>query len=142
MAVTTSGTYDAKSTFDPVKNADGKFPCNHYNKVYKRKSKFKRHLLRHRLDDGGYHDGRHLADSAIDTSGQVGKMQKYDMPPVQYEMFVHEEACETSSATEKYIQYLEHFDVSTGMSSIPHTAPEQPHLLCDSAMEVHPEAQS
>ncbi|EXF77930.1 hypothetical protein CFIO01_12447 [Colletotrichum fioriniae PJ7] len=45
-------------------------------------------------------------------------------------------------ATEKYIQYLEHFDVSTGMSSIPHTAPEQPHLLCDSAMEVHPEAQS
>ncbi|KAK1471183.1 hypothetical protein CaCOL14_013439 [Colletotrichum acutatum] len=170
-----------------------------------------------RLDDGGHHDGRHSTDSAIDTSGQVGKMQKYDMPPVQYEMLSkdrpdvdqqsgldeiqfchtsvqrayetriqlppvgvgsirgpsgqldhieslffaiwkvsaaallytlavlnsasqhHEEACETSSATQKYIQYLYHFDVFTGMSSTPHTAPEQPHLLCDSA---YPEAQS
>ncbi|KAK1470632.1 hypothetical protein CTAM01_16740 [Colletotrichum tamarilloi] len=136
-----------------------------------------------RLDDGGYQDERHLTDSAIDVSGQVGKMQKYNMP-VQDETFSqggpdvdqqtgldgiqfchliwkvlaaaslddlivfgsasqhHEEACETSSATEKYIQYLEHFDVFTGMSSIPHTAPDQLHLLYDYAMDVYPKAQS
>ncbi|KAK1656614.1 hypothetical protein BDP55DRAFT_568970 [Colletotrichum godetiae] len=170
-----------------------------------------------RLDDGRYQDGRHLTDSAIDASGQVGKMQKYNMPVQDdtfskggpdvdqqtgldgiqfchvhqtYEIRIrfppigvesirgpcgqlshresllsliwkvlaaaslddlivfgsasqhHEEACETSSATEKYIQYLDQFDVFTGMSSIPHTAPEQLHLLCDSATEVYPKAQS
>ncbi|KAK1512248.1 hypothetical protein CABS01_16804 [Colletotrichum abscissum] len=264
-AVATSRTYNAKSIFDLIKNVGGKFPCPHCNKVYKRKSNLKLHLLRplsqnhglnhsngpdimpadgtvqsdgmmpvpdrssnhthHRrqsspsirpdeLDDGGHHDGRHSTDSAIDTSGQLCKMQKYDMPPVQYEMLskdgpdVDQQSgldeipfCYTSvqqaykirirlppigvgsirgpsgqldhsdslffaiwkvsaaallyilvvlnsasqhhkEATEKYIQYLEHFDVSTGISSLPHTAPEQPHLLCDSAMEVHPEAQS
>ncbi|KAK1466174.1 hypothetical protein CTAM01_17022 [Colletotrichum tamarilloi] len=136
-AVNTSRTYNAKSIFDLIKNVGGKFPCPHCNKVYKRKSNLKLHLLRplsqnhglnhsngpdimpadgtvqsdgmmpvpdrssnhthHRrqsspslrpdkLDDGGHHDGRHSTDSAIDTSGQVCKMQKYDMPPVQYEM--------------------------------------------------------
>ncbi|KXH42020.1 hypothetical protein CNYM01_13755 [Colletotrichum nymphaeae SA-01] len=215
--VTVAGTCNSKSTCDPVKNVGGKLPCPYCNTTYMRKSHLKLYLLRHRLDDGGYQDGRHLTDSAIDVSGQVGKMQKYNMP-VQDETFSqggpdvdqqtgldgiqfchvhqsyeirirlppisvesirgpcgqlnyresllyliwkvlaaaslddlivfgsasqhHEEACETSSATEKYIQYLEHFDVFTGMSSIPHTAPDQLHLHYDYAMDVYPKAQS
>ncbi|KAI3531321.1 hypothetical protein CABS02_14204 [Colletotrichum abscissum] len=170
-----------------------------------------------RLDDGGYQDGRHLTNSAIDVSGQVGKMQRRNMP-VQDETFSkggpdvnqqtgldrihfchvhqtyeirirfpsisvesvrgtcgqsshrqfllfliwkvlaaaslddlivfgstsqhHEEACKTSSATEKYTQYLDQFNVFTGISSTPHTAPDQLHLLYDCAMEVYPKAQS
>lgn len=43
----------AKEAFVPVKNADGRFPCNYCNKSYTHAKHLKRHLLRH-TDDRPY----------------------------------------------------------------------------------------
>ncbi|KAK1451036.1 hypothetical protein CCUS01_11212 [Colletotrichum cuscutae] len=170
-AVTTSRTYNAKSTFDPVKNVRGKFHCHQCNKTYTRKSRLKLHLLRHKCTLCGKTFSRtkrlkrHFRKCSIrrckpesirGPSGQLNHLVslffviwKVSAAALINVLIVfesasqrHEEVCETSPATAKYFEYLDDFDVSTGMPSIPHTAAEQPHLLCNSAIEVYPNSQS
>ncbi|KAG7038401.1 C2H2 transcription factor [Colletotrichum scovillei] len=165
-AVTTSRTYNAKSTFDPVKNVCGKFHCHHCNETYMRESHLKLHLLRHTctLCGEACHLDSHFPEcstrrcepeSIRGPSGQLNHLVslfsmiwKVSAAALIYIMAVferasqrHEEACETTPATAKYFQYLEELDVSTGMPSIHHNAAEQPHLLCNSATEVYLDSQ-